>query len=47
MNEYVTDTHSLLWYLTDSPLLGKNASAVFDDLSDGVALINVDALDDK
>jgi PIN domain nuclease of toxin-antitoxin system len=44
MNEYVTDTHSLLWYLTDSPLLGKNASAVFDDSSDGVALIYVPSI---
>jgi PIN domain nuclease of toxin-antitoxin system len=44
MNEYVTDTHSLLWYLIDSPLLGKNASAVFDDSSDGVALIYVPSI---
>jgi PIN domain nuclease of toxin-antitoxin system len=26
---YVTDTHSLIWYLTDSPKLSLNASKGF------------------
>jgi PIN domain nuclease of toxin-antitoxin system len=41
MNEYVTDTHSLLWYLINSSLLGKNASAAFDEAKNGLALIYI------
>lgn len=44
MNQYVTDTHSLLWYLINSPLLGKNASAAFDEGKNGLALIYVPAI---
>src|SRR5215204_5231660 len=41
MNEYVADTHALLWYLRNSPLLGKNANAAFDEADAGNALIYV------
>lgn len=29
---YVTDTHSLIWYLTDSPKLSLNASKGFKEI---------------
>ena len=41
MNEYVSDTHSLFWYLINSTLLGKNASAAFDEAKNGLAFIYV------
>ena len=44
MNKYVTDTHSLLWYLINSPLLGKNASVAFGDAENGFALIYIPAI---
>ncbi|MBA3600019.1 MAG: hypothetical protein H0W45_02090 [Acidobacteria bacterium] len=44
MNEYVADTHALLWYLRNSPLLGKNASAAFDEADVGNAMIYVPAI---
>ena len=44
MNEYVADTHALLWYLQNSPLLGKNASAAFDEADSGNALIYIPAI---
>ncbi len=28
--DYVTDTHSLIWYFTEDPRLGKNALEVFE-----------------
>lgn len=28
--DYVTDTHSLLWYFTEDPRLGKNALEAFE-----------------
>jgi len=31
MNEYVADTHALLWYLTASPRLSAAAKAAFDE----------------
>lgn len=30
MRDYVTDTHSLIWYLEDSPSLSSSANDVFD-----------------
>lgn len=30
MNDAVTDTHGLIWYLEDSPRLSRNARRVFD-----------------
>ncbi|MGA9768365.1 MAG: PIN domain-containing protein [Blastocatellia bacterium] len=44
MNGYVTDTHSLFWYLTNSPKLGPNASKAFDEADNGAALIYVPAI---
>lgn len=44
MNGYVTDTHSLFWYLTNSSMLGPNASSAFDEADNGAALIYVPAI---
>ena len=44
MNEYVADTHSLLWYLINSSLLGKNASAAFDEADNGSAFIHIPSI---
>lgn len=44
MNYYVTDTHSLYWYLINFPLLGMNASAAFDEADNGTARIYVSAI---
>jgi PIN domain nuclease of toxin-antitoxin system len=44
VNSYVTDTHSLFWYLTNSPLLGAEASQAFDEADAGAALIYVPAI---
>ncbi len=44
MNEYVADTHALLWYLRNSPLLGKNANAAFDEADAGNALIYIPSI---
>lgn len=41
MSDYVTDTHGLIWYLEDSPRLGKEAKAAFDACDQGEALIYV------
>jgi len=30
MTDAVTDTHSLIWYLQDSPRLGPKANSFFD-----------------
>ncbi len=44
MNFYVTDTHSLFWYLINSPLLSKNANAAFDEADNGNATIYISAM---
>lgn len=44
MKHYVTDTHSLLWYLTNSPRLSSAASAAFDEADAGGALIYIPAI---
>jgi PIN domain nuclease of toxin-antitoxin system len=41
---YVTDTHALYWYLTDSPRLGGQADAAFDEADAGRAIIYVPAI---
>ena len=41
MNNYVADTHALYWYLTNSPLLGANASQAFNEADQGNALIYI------
>ncbi len=35
MPDAVADTHALIWYLEDSPRLGKKASQVFDQCDRG------------
>jgi len=44
MNEYVTDTHALFWYLRNSPLLATNASAAFDEAYTGNAVIYIPSI---
>ena len=44
MNSYVADTHALYWYLTNSPLLGKQASIAFDEGDQGRARIYLPAI---
>lgn len=39
--DYVTDTHGLIWYLEDSPQLGKKAQAAFDSCDRGECIIYV------
>ena len=41
---YVTDTHSLLWYLYDIPRLGPEARAAFDAISRGDAVLLIPAI---
>lgn len=42
--DFVTDTHGLIWYLEDSPRLGKKAKAAFDSCDQGECLIYVPAI---
>ena len=41
---YVTDTHSFLWYLMDSPKLSRKAKSVFDLADTGNAIIIIPAI---
>lgn len=41
---YVTDTHSFLWYLIDSPELSRKARAIFDSCDQGKATIILPAI---
>lgn len=41
VNSYVTDTHALFWYLTNSPRLGPQANLAFDEADQGVAQIYI------
>jgi predicted nucleic acid-binding protein len=41
---YVTDTHSLLWYLYDIPRLGPNARATFRAVSSGDVTLLIPAI---
>lgn len=43
-DEYVTDTHSLYWYLTASTKLGVNARAIFGRADMGDCIILIPAL---
>ena len=38
---YVTDTHSLIWYLAEDEKLGKKAFSIFDKADRGEAIIIV------
>ena len=44
MNTYVADTHSLLWYMSNSPALGSSARKVFDKAEEGNAVILISAI---
>lgn len=44
LNEYVTDTHTLFWYLSASPLLSSKAKNAFDEGKNGKALIYIPAI---
>jgi PIN domain nuclease of toxin-antitoxin system len=44
MTAYITDTHSLLWYLGGSPLLGANARSAFDEAAAGSGQVSVPAI---
>jgi PIN domain nuclease of toxin-antitoxin system len=41
---YVTDTHSFLWYLTNSPKLSRKARAIFNSCDQGKAIIIIPAI---
>lgn len=41
MSDYVTDTHSLIWYLEDSPRLGLAARECFEACDRGKSIIYV------
>ncbi len=41
MSFYLADTHAVYWYLTNSPMLGLNASQAFDDADNGNAVIYI------
>ncbi len=41
---YVTDSHSLIWYLLDSPKLSFNASEVFKAVEQGRAKLLIPAI---
>jgi PIN domain nuclease of toxin-antitoxin system len=41
---FVTDTHALLWWFTDSPRLSANASAIFAGCEQGEHVIFVPAI---
>lgn len=44
MIKYVTDTHTLLWYLTNSPSLSRTAGSAFDDAKNGLAIVYIPAI---
>lgn len=41
---YVTDSHSLIWYLIDSPKLGSGANKAFKSIEDGEAQLLIPAI---
>ncbi len=41
---YVTDTHSLIWYLLDSPNLGTDANQVFREIEEGKSYLIIPAI---
>lgn len=44
MRDYVADTHSLLWHLSNYPRLGRNAANAFEEAGLGNALIHIPAI---
>ena len=41
---YVTDSHSLIWYLLDSPKLSLNANEVFKTVEEGNSKLLIPAI---
>lgn len=41
---YTTDTHSLIWYLTEDKKLSKKALAIFNEAEKGEAIIIIPAI---
>lgn len=41
---YIADTHSLIWYLTDSPNLSSVAKEVFKEIEEGKAKLLIPAI---
>jgi predicted nucleic acid-binding protein len=41
---YVTDTHSFIWYLADSPKLSLKARDIFDSCEEGKVTIIIPAI---
>jgi PIN domain nuclease of toxin-antitoxin system len=41
MNDVVTDTHALIWYLEDSPKLGASANEIFEQCDRGEITIYI------
>lgn len=41
MDEFVADTHALIWYFTDSKRLGRGASRAFQAADLGQAIIHI------
>ena len=41
MTDAVVDTHSLIWFLQDSPKLGKEANKIFEACDHGKATIHI------
>ena len=44
MTHYVTDTMGLIWHLTKSERLGKNASKIFEEADTGACVIFIPAM---
>jgi len=44
MSDYVTDTHSLFWYLTANPRLGTEAQVVFQRAEQGQDLLYIPSI---
>ena len=44
INEYVADTHALLWYLQNSLRLSKKANAAFDEADEANAIIYIPSI---
>jgi len=44
LDKYVTDTHSLYWYLTASPKLGVNARTIFENADRDDCIIFIPSL---
>lgn len=41
---FVTDTHALIWWFTDSPKLSKKAAVVFEECENGESIIFIPSI---